>query len=461
MTDALLIILLVLAVAMVILQVITLFRSRSAQGIDPATFDPHFNGLREGHERTERNVREEITRNREESQNHARSLREEVGKTIRQTNDSLVKTITELSKGQHERFGGFNESLVKLIETNEKKLESLRLVLDRKITELQQDNAKKLDEMRKTVDEKLQGTLEKRLGESFKQVSERLEQVHKGLGEMQNLATGVGDLKRVMTNVKTRGVWGEYLLENLLEQCLTPDQYQKNVATKSGSNDRVEFAVKLPGESGITGETVWLPIDSKWPKEDYERLVDAQEAADVATVEEASKALERQIKECAKTISAKYIDPPHTMNYAILFLPTEGLYAEVLRRPGLADHLHREYRVNVAGPTTLSAILNALQMGFHTLAIQKRSSEVWDVLGAVKTEFGKFGGVLGKIKKKLQEASNTVEQAETRTRVMGRRLKKVEELPTADAQQLLGMQDESLEDVMEEPEELFVEGDES
>ncbi|MCC5885235.1 MAG: DNA recombination protein RmuC [Gammaproteobacteria bacterium] len=282
--------------------------------------------------------------------------------------------------------------------------------------------------MRKTVDEKLQSTLEKRLGESFTQVSERLEAVHKGLGEMQQLATGVGDLKRVLTNVKSRGTWGEVQLGQLLADMLTPDQYDSNVAVKPGSAERVEFAIRLPGRDE-GDSTIWLPIDAKFPKEDYERLLAASEAGDPEAVEQAVKGLETRVLAEAKSIAARYLAPPHTTDFGILYLPTEGLYAEVTRRMGLTERIQREHRVVVAGPNTFSALLNSLQMGFRTLAIQKRSGEVWQILGAVKTEFGKFGETLEKVKKKLQEASNHMDQVDRRTRVMGRKLRDVEALP--------------------------------
>jgi DNA recombination protein RmuC len=294
--------------------------------------------------------------------------------------------------------------------------------------------------MRRTVDEKLHATLEQRLGESFKLVSDRLEQVHRGLGEMQTLAAGVGDLKKVLTNVKTRGTWGEVQLEALLEQLLTADQYAKNVATVPKSADRVEFAIRLPGrtEQGGAATPVWLPIDAKFPREDYERLIEAQERADPVAVEDASRALEARIRAEARTIAEKYVSPPHTTDFALLFLPTEGLYAEVLRRPGLTDLLQRDYRVTIAGPTTLTALLNSLQMGFRTLAIERRSSEVWQVLGAVKTEFGKFGDVLAKTKAQLETVTRSIEAAETRTRMMNRKLRDVEALPGDEARGLLG-----------------------
>jgi DNA recombination protein RmuC len=292
----------------------------------------------------------------------------------------------------------------------------------------------KLDEMRQTVDEKLQGTLERRLNESFKLVSERLELVHEGLGEMRTLASGVGDLKKVLVNVKARGTWGEMQLANLLEQVLSPEQYEANVTTKPDTGDRVEFAVKLPGRE--EGERVWLPIDAKFPREDYERLVEASEKGNVAAVEEASKQLELRIKSQAKMIRDKYIEPPGTTDFAILFLPVEGLYAEVLRRPGLVESIQRECRVSIAGPTTLAALLNSLQMGFRTLAIAKRSSEVWKVLGAVKTEFTKFGDVLAGVKKKLQQATDRIDDVQVRTRAINKKLSDVQELPAGGAASL-------------------------
>jgi len=312
----------------------------------------------------------------------------------------------------------------------------VRHTVDVRLQSLQTDNEKKLEQMRQTVDEKLHATLEQRLGESFKQVAERLEQVHRGLGEMQGLAQGVGDLKRVLSNVKSRGVFGEVQLAVLLEQVFTIEQYAVNVATVPGSNERVEFAIKLPGRND-SGEPVWLPLDAKFPREDYERLLDAQDRADREGAEAAAKALELRVRDEAKTIAAKYLAPPHTTDFAVLFVPTEGLYAELLRRPGLVEALQREHRVSLAGPTTLLAMLNSLHMGFRTLALEKRSSEVWKVLGAVKTEFGKFGEVLAKTKKKLDEASNSIEMAERRTRVMTRELRVVEALPSEESQRLL------------------------
>ncbi len=328
------------------------------------------------------------------------------------------------------------EQLQLLSKTNDQRLAELRLTVEQRLTAIQQDNEKKLEQMRATVDEKLHATLEQRLGESFKQVAERLEQVHKGLGEMQNLARDVGSLNRVLTNVKTRGVFGEVQLAGLLDQVFTAEQYAANVAVLPGSNERVEFAISLPGQRN-DGQPLWLPIDAKFPREDYERLLDAQERADAPAAEAAGKAIENRLRLEARTIREKYIGPPHTTDFGILFVPTEGLYAEALRRPGLLESLQREHKVMLCGPTTLLATLTSLQMGFRTLALEKRSAEVWEVLGAVKTEFGKFGDVLAKAKKKLEEASNTLDAAEVRTRAMTRKLKGVEALPDDAAQQML------------------------
>ncbi|HEY0955433.1 MAG TPA: DNA recombination protein RmuC [Roseateles sp.] len=328
------------------------------------------------------------------------------------------------------------EQLQALSKTNDQRLAELRLTVEQRLTSIQQDNEKKLEQMRATVDEKLHATLEQRLGESFKQVAERLEQVHKGLGEMQNLARDVGSLNRVLTNVKTRGVFGEVQLAGLLEQVFTPEQYAANVATLPGSSERVEFAISLPGQRD-DGKPLWLPIDAKFPREDYERLLDAQERGDPAAAEASAKAIENRLRLEARTIREKYIAPPHTTDFGILFVPTEGLYAEALRRPGLVEGLQREFKVMLCGPTTLLATLTSLQMGFRTLALEKRSAEVWEVLGAVKTEFGKFGDVLAKAKKKLEEAGNTLDAAEVRTRAMTRKLKGVEALPDDAAQRML------------------------
>ena len=353
-------------------------------------------------------IRDELRSGRNENSDSARQLREEI-----------LKTIEEKSRTQQESINNLNN------------------VIDKHLKQLQESNEKKLEQMRQTVDEKLQSTLEKRLGESFKIVGEQLEAVQRGLGEMQNLATGVGDLKKMLTNVKTRGTWGEYQLANILEQILTPDQYEKNVKPKENSDEIVEYAIRLPGHDNSS--QIWLPIDSKFPQESYIRLKDAAEKSDTKEIEKATNELIRSIKKSAKEISDKYINPPHTTDFAIMFLPTEGLYAEIVRQPGMFDNLQR-HRVVVAGPTNLSAILSSLSMGFRTLAIEKRSSEVWKILSAVKTEFSSFGDVLLKVKTQLDRASGTIEKTTIRTRAMQRKLKDVEELPTEESTKILGFE---------------------
>ncbi|HEY0914408.1 MAG TPA: DNA recombination protein RmuC [Solimonas sp.] len=446
---------------------ILLTRRRPDQ--DRGTLEPLF-------ERGERAAREEAAGIRREAAELARAQRGEMagllggfGQQLHSQQDSLRTVVAERLEGfaaelrlqnqrlaeaqQHfvaqarstreeqaqglQRFGETQRAaLAQLVETQTRQAETLRGVLETALQTLRTENAEKLEQMRRTVDEKLHETLEKRLGESFKLVSDRLEQVHKGLGEMQTLATGVGDLKRVLSNVKTRGIFGETQLAALLDQVLTVEQYAANIATRPGSSERVEFAIRLPGR-GDDDQPVWLPVDAKFPREDYERLLEAQERADPAAAELAALALERRLRDEAKTISAKYVEPPHTTDFAILFLPTEGLYAEALRRPGLFESMQREHRVTLAGPTTLLALLNSLQMGFRTLAIEKRSSEVWQVLGAVKTEFGKFGDVLDKVKKKLDEASTQIEQTGVRSRAITRRLREVQALPGSETEQIL------------------------
>lgn len=373
---------------------------------------------------------------RTESSVGAKQLREEVIAALNGITAVTTKAMGELANVQKAQLEAMASAIGKLADSNEKKLEAVRVTVEGKLQSMQIDNAKQLDQMRQTVDEKLQGTLEKRLGESFKHVSERLELVHKGLGEMQALATGVGDLKKVLSNVKTRGTWGEVQLGALLEQVLNPDQFATNVATKDGG-ERVEFAIKLPGQGTDKDETVWLPIDAKFPVEDYQRLIEAQERTDVEGVEVAGKQLENRVKACAGDISRKYLDPPKTTDFGILFLPIEGLFAEVIRRTGLTETIQRECRVVIAGPTTLWSILSSLQMGFRTLAIQKRSSEVWNLLAAVKTEWTKYGDVLDAVQKKLHQASETLEKARVRSRAVGRRLKDVQELPAGEATALL------------------------
>lgn len=386
-----------------------------------------------------RPIREDLATARRETADQARSAREEGRQSLHTFSEQLLGLIRQAAEGQEQRQERMARRIGEMGDTADRRAEALRQTVEKKLQELRDENTQKLEAMRQTVEEKLQGTLDKRLGESFKQVSDRLEQVHKGLGEMQTLASGVGDLKRVMTNIKTRGTWGEVQLGAILEQILTPEQFDANVATRPGSNERVEYAIRLPGREEGDRRPVYLPIDAKFPAEDYQRLIDAQEAADAGRVATATRQLEQAIRHSARDIATKYLAPPHTTDFAVLFLPTEGLYAEVVRRTELVEQCQRTWRVVLAGPTTLAAILNSLQMGFRTLAIQQRSSEVWEVLGAVKSEFGKFGGVLEKVRKKLQEASNTVGDAERRTRVMNRKLREVEALPSAEGTDLLSL----------------------
>ena len=394
---------------------------------------------------------------RQEISESARASRQELTQNLATFQQTLVQQGAEATRTQNTQIDAFGQQLAllqktlsdtlaqrleALSESNARRMSEVRATLEAQLAQLQQTNIAKLDEMRATVDEKLQTTLHARLGESFKQVAERLEQVHKGLGEMQTLAAGVGDLKHLLTNVKTRGMFGEAQLAGLLEQVFVPDQYAAQIATRPGSKNVVDFAIKLPGKSD-DGSPLWLPIDAKFPNEDYERLLDAQQRADAVAAEAAAKALEARIRLEAKSIAEKYIEPPYTTDFAILFLPTEGLYAEVLRRPGLMEGLQREHRITLAGPTTLLAMLSSLQMGFRTLALEKRSSEVWQVLGAVKTEFGKFGDVLAKVKSQTETVLNTLQQAETRSNVMKRALRQVEALPETQAQTLLPVDKEA------------------
>ncbi|MDR0672807.1 MAG: DNA recombination protein RmuC [Zoogloeaceae bacterium] len=394
--------------------------------------------LTAGLERLEREWRGEMAGNRREAAEQAAREREERARAqnhlFQNLGQHLGQLVGQLGQAQGERQEAFAQELSRAAKGLDVRFEQLRAAVESRLQALQAENAGKLDEMRRTVDEKLHATLEQRLGESFRLVSERLEQVHRGLGEMQTLAAGVGDLRRVLTNVKTRGGWGEIQLGRLLEEMLTADQYAANVATRPESNERVEFAICLPGkEMDAEKRVVWLPIDAKFPLEDYQRLLDAQESGDTAGMETASRSLENRLKGEARRIHEKYVAPPATTDFAILYLPVEGLYAEALRRPGLADALQRQWRVTLAGPTTLAALLNSLQMGFRTLAIERRSSEVWAVLGAVKNEFDKFGAALAHTRKKLEEASSSIDKAEVRTRVLTRCLKNVEALPDADA----------------------------
>jgi DNA recombination protein RmuC len=386
--------------------------------------------------RVESDIRQDLANARTEHANTATGLRTEVGGAIGKFREATQAQLTDMAGLQQKQLQGFGELLTKLTQSNDERLEKVRATVEQKLEALRTDNTAKLEQMRATVDEKLQATLEQRLGESFKIVSDRLEQVHRGLGEMQTLAVGVGDLKRVMTNVKMRGGWGEVQLATLLAEMLTPGQYAQNVATRPGSRERVEFAVKFPGRSD-DGTPCWLPIDAKFPLEDYQRLQDAVERADSGAVEASRKALEMFFKDEAKKIRDKYIEPPFTLDFAILFVPTEGLYAEAVSRPGLADALQRDYRVMLAGPMNLAAMLNSLQLGFRTLAIEQRSTEVWRVLGAVKTEFGKFGEILANAKKKLDQVGSTLDDAGRKSTTIARKLRDVEALPEADADLLL------------------------
>lgn len=386
-------------------------------------------------ERTERELRLEL-------QNASRGQRQELTQTLTQFQESIVKQGAESARTHNLQLDQFaqqlmhlrgslgdtlNQQVQALSESNSRRLAELRTTLETQLQQLQNSNSAKLEEMRATVDEKLHKTLETRLSESFAHVAQRLELVHKGLGEMQTLAAGVGDLKHLLTNVKTRGMFGEAQLGALLEQVFTPDQYAAQQPTRPGSRHVVDYAIKLPGK-GDDGAPVWLPIDAKFPNEDYERLLEAQRVADPVAAEVAARALEARVRAEAKSVAEKYIEPPHTTDFAMVFLPTEGLYAEVLRRPGLVESLQRDHRITLAGPTTLLAMLNALQMGFRTLALEKRSSEVWQVLGAVKTEFGKFGDVLAKVKNQTQSVLNSLDAAEVRSRAMGKALRTVEAL---------------------------------
>jgi DNA recombination protein RmuC len=394
-------------------------------------------------ERLERELRAEIAAS-------ARGTRQEVTHTLATFQDTLLRQAGEATRTQNAQIDAFAQQLALLQKTlgdtlatqlqglseaNARRLAEVRATLESQLAALQQGNAAKLDEMRRTVDEKLQATLETRLGESFRHVAERLEQVHKGLGEMQVLAQGVGDLQRVLANVKTRGIFGEVQLQALLEQVLVPEQYGRQVETRPHSNQRVDFAVRLPGRG--EGGPVWLPIDAKFPREDYERLLEAHDRADAPAAEAASRALEQRIRQEARSIAENYLSPPHTTDFAVLFLPVESLYAEVLRRPGLVDQLQRDHRVTLAGPTTLLAMLNSLQMGFRTLALERQASEVWKVLGAVKTEFERYGAWVERVREQVRKASETLDTAQTRTRQMQRALKSVESLPEAQAQALL------------------------
>lgn len=417
----------------------------------PPDHEDILQALASANERTERELRHEIGES-------ARGARQENAQAFATFQQSVLQQSAEATRTQNAQIDAFAHQLASLqkslgdtlatqlqalAESNARRLSEVRATMEAQLAQLQQTNTAKLDEMRQTVDEKLQSTLEARLGESFKQVAERLEQVHKGLGEMQSLAVGVGSLQRVLTNVKTRGVFGEVQLEALLEQVLTTEQFARQVETKPRSGQRVDFAVRFPGR-GDDGAPVWLPIDAKFPRDDYERLIDAHERADAAAAESAAKALEARIRLEAKSIAENYLAAPHTTDFAILFLPVESLYAEVLRRPGLMDAMQRQHRVTLAGPTTLLAMLNSLHMGFRTLALERQASEVWKVLGAVKTEFERYGEWVARVKEQVAKASDTLDKADTRAKQMRLALRKVEALPESQAQALLPLADPQL-----------------
>ena len=441
MTTGLLIALIVLVLIAIALQVVLLRRDQqTSEAQAAATLDrleasvkqlPTATDLREESAAARKEQAEQAKADREEQGQQAKAQREELSKKFADFGSKTSVDIEMLGKFQRDRLKDFSDNLNKLTEASDKKADALRQAVEKKLEQLQQSNEQKLEKMRQTVDEKLHKTLETRLGESFKLVSERLEKVHQGLGEMQELAGGVSDLKRVMTNVKTRGTWGEVLLGSLLEQILTPEQYEKNCKVRPRADVQVEYAIKMPGPDDDEGRGhIYLPIDAKFPREAYERLMQASEAADPVALEAAHKELDAAVLSFARDIREKYIAPPYTTDFAILFVPTEGLYAELVRRPGLIDRLQRDCRVNLAGPTTLAALLNSLQMGFRTLAIQKRSGEVWKLLGGVKTEFGRFEDWIAAVQKKLASASKEMDKAAVRTRQITKKLSKVQELPS-------------------------------
>ena len=422
--------------ATTLVRLIGLARERDTAARDAAELRGRLESIGRGVADHERDVRQDLAIARNEAAGAGTALRQEVGELMARYAETNAQLHSAASHSQATELKAFGERLSQLTQTSEARLDALRRTLEERLDLLRADNAQKLEQMRSTVDEKLQATLEQRLGASFKQVSERLEQVHKGLGEMQTLATGVGDLKRVLTNVKSRGTWGEVQLGSLLADMLPPGQYAKNVITRPGSRQPVEFAIKFPGRSE-DGTPCWLPIDAKFPLDDWQRLQGAIERADADAVEASRRALEQFFKVQARMIRDKYIEAPHTTDFAILFVPTESLFAEAMSRPGLADILQREFRVTIAGPTTLAALLNSFQLGFRTLAIEKRSTEVWRVLGAVKTEFDRFGALLAKTKDKLLQVTNTLDEAGRKSTTIARKLRDVEALPEDEADRLL------------------------
>ena len=436
----------IILICLAIIIALQLWQSRRS-AVDLSPLASKLDVLQNLQERTDRSVRDEIAKFRVEIQVQAHQEREELSGSLKSFGDSVQKSMAEIAGLQRCQLEGFAAQLALLTTMNEQKMEAVRLIVDEKLKQIQEDNARQLDRMRETVDEKLQSTLEKRLGESFKQVSERLEQVHQGLGDMRNLAADVGDLGKVLKNVKLRGTWGEVQLGALLEEMLAPEQYAKNVKIHEHGNDFVEFAIKLPGQGNLQSDHVLIPVDAKFPVEDYSRLLDAQEKADTAAADNAAKQLETSIKKAAKDISQKYLAPPKTTDFGIMFLPSEGLYAEIIRRTALVQLLQREYHIIVSGPSTFAAFLNSLQMGFRSLAIQKRSGEVWKVLGEIKTAFGKFGDTLDAVHKRLEQATNSVDDARKKSKTIRSKLRSMEVLPDASAEVLLE------DKTMTEPEE--------
>lgn len=432
--ETLLIIFGIILLIVVVMQVFILVRLPAAK--DLRDVERSLSLIRDQAEKLERSMREGFAESRQSNLDLSRQQREESNNTLSRFTDGVRSQIKDIAQLQQGELSSFASRLQNLTQATDQQLSRLRETIEQRLTTLQDENSRKLDQMREVVDEKLHATLEQRLGESFKLVSQRLELVHQGLGEMQSLATGVGDLKKVLTNVKARGTWGEIQLGSLLEQVLTPTQFARNVRTKVGSGANVEYAIKLPGK-GKGDAPVWLPVDAKFPMEDYQRLADAAERGVPELVEQSARELENRIRIEAKSIRDKYLDPPRTTDFAIMYLPTEGLYAEVTRRSGLLEALQREFRVTVMGPSTVAALLNSLQMGFRTLAIEQRSSEVWSLLASVKAEFGRFGDYLEKTKKKLQEASNTIDDASRRSRSIESKLRDVQHLPTQDTLQFL------------------------
>jgi DNA recombination protein RmuC len=424
-----------LSILSFILLIILFLRNPQAGNKEITT---QFAVIERNQERLERSLKDEISKNREEMLLSAKALRQEVSSSLLTLNESMMRRLSESLQSQLGQLDSFSKQLQLMTQANEERLGKLNETVASQLKSLQDDNNQKLEKMRETVDEKLNATLATRLDNSFKQVGDQLQLLYKSLGQMQVLAGGVSDLNRVLTNVKARGTWGEVQLGNLLEQTMTSDQYEKNVATKKGSDARVEYAVKLPGKDD-SKNCVWLPIDAKFAQEDYLKILDAAERADAAGVEEASKALENRVKLDARTIRDKYIAPPATTDFAIMFLPTEGLYAEVLRRPGLADYCQTTCRVMIAGPTTLTALLNSLRMGFATLAIEKKSSEVWKLLRAIKSQYTTFNELLDKSLKKIGEAQTSMENVKNRSELINRKLGKVEELDMTDAEKVLGL----------------------